>query len=194
MKYRFTIVYFILFVLSLTLNIYQCHTDNEQMYADTIRTTVIDTIRFVQPIPKDSSHIGDVVAKLPVSKDDKEDNFLNKSVAKMPENVQKFPESGKNLQDSVANFGKPVPDSAKVQIPITQKVYSDSTYTAYVSGFNPSLDSITLNLPKETILIKNIKPKRWSIGVNVGYGIMLNGTPKLSPYIGVGISYNLWSF
>lgn len=158
------------------------------MYADTIRTTVVDTIRFVQPIPKDSSHIGDVVATLPISKDDKEDNFPNKIVAELPE-------SDKKMQDSVAKFGKTVPDSANVQIPITQKVYSDSTYTAYVSGYLPCLDSIVLNLPTNIVTIKQqYKPKRWSIGIHAGYGIMLNGTPKLSPYIGVGISYNLWSF
>ena len=35
------------------------------------------------------------------------------------------------------------------------------------------------------------KPKRWGIGVQGGVGI----TPKLvQPYIGIGVSYNLFTF
>ena len=35
-------------------------------------------------------------------------------------------------------------DSAKIQIPISQKVYEDTLYRAYVSGYEPKLDSITI--------------------------------------------------
>ena len=80
-------------------------------------------------------------------------------------------------------------------IPITQKQYSDSTYTAWVSGYMPSLDSISIYPRREITTITNTirkKPKRWGIGVNAGYGI----TPKegMQPYFGVDINYNLFTF
>lgn len=77
-------------------------------------------------------------------------------------------------------------------IPITQMRYTDSTYTAWVSGYSPSLDSIYV-YPKREIITTTIRPKprRWGVGVHGGVGI----TPKgLQPYIGVGISYNILSF
>ncbi len=77
-------------------------------------------------------------------------------------------------------------------IPITQMRYTDSTYTAWVSGYSPSLDSIYV-YPKREIITTTIRPKprRWGVGVHGGVGI----TPKgLQPYIGVGISYNILTF
>ena len=165
------------------------------MFQDTVRTTFVDSIPYYYPVPRDSVVIRYVTQRLPVV-DDKEDNFPNKTVTKLPESVQKFPESDKNLQDSVQNFSKSVPeDSVTVQIPITQKVYEDSTYTAYVSGYNPQLDSLIFRMPREVITIKEYqKPKRWGIGIHAGYGMTIKGTPQFVPYIGIGISYNLFSF
>ena len=82
-----------------------------------------------------------------------------------------------------------------MQIPITQKVYEDSTYTAYVSGYRASLDSLVFKMPREVITIKEKrKHKRWGGGFQVGYGLTLKGNPQFTPYIGVGVSYNLFSF
>lgn len=150
---------------------------------DTMRVTIFDTIAYHQPAPKEEKPLGSITAKLPVS------------VPKLPETPPKTPDFVPNTQDSLGNFGKSVPDSADVFIPITQKVYEDSTYTAYVSGYNASLDSLILRMPHETTTItKRPKPKRWSIGIQVGYGMTLRGTPQFAPYIGVGVSYNLFSF
>ena len=183
-----------LFVASLLLNVHHYTGGTAEPYRDTIKTTFVDTIPFYKPVPKDSTVIKFVTVRVPAA-DDKEDNFPNKSVTELPENVQKFPESGKNLQDSVQNFGKTVPDSVNVVLPITQKVYDDANYTAYVSGYNPSLDSLIFKMPREVVTIKEYsKPKRWSVGVQVGYGVTLKGTPQFAPYVGVGVSYNLFSF
>lgn len=86
-------------------------------------------------------------------------------------------------------------DSVDVEVPITQKRYADSTYTAWVSGYNPSLDSICIYRRHEIVTITNTirpKQKRWGVSLNVGYGI----TPRhgMQPYVGVGLSYNLFSF
>lgn len=78
-----------------------------------------------------------------------------------------------------------------ISIPITQKVYSDSNYTAYVSGFCPALDSIKLVIPEitKTRIVEN--PKRFSIGAigGLGYGFLSN---KIEPFVGVGFSYRLY--
>lgn len=192
------LLFLAVFLASLCLNVHHYTGGTTEPYRDTIKTTFVDTIPYYKPVPKEEKPLGNITAKLPVS------------VPKLPENVQKFPESGKNLQDSVQNFGKSVPedhfedmgekvtpDSADVVVPITQTVYEDSTYTAYVSGYRASLDSLIFRMPREITTITNThyqKPKRWSIGIQVGYGMTLKGTPQFAPYVGIGVSYNLFSF
>lgn len=182
------------FVASLLLNVHHYAGGTTEPYRDTVRTTFVGTIPYYKPVPKDSTVINYVTVRLPV-KDDKEDNFPNKGVPKNPETAPKTPETVPNSRDSVGNFGKSVPDSVNVHIPITQKVYEDTNYTAFVSGYNPSLDSLIFKMPREVVTIKEYqKPKRWSVGVQVGYGMTLKGTPQFAPYIGIGVSYNLFSF
>lgn len=88
-------------------------------------------------------------------------------------------------------------DSIAVEIPITQKIYQDSTYQAWVSGYKPSLDSIRIFQPITTITrtITNTevryKSKRWGVGVQAGIGLTPN---KVEPYIGIGIHYNILSW
>lgn len=80
-------------------------------------------------------------------------------------------------------------DSVKVQIPISQKVYEDTLYRAYVSGYEPNLDSITIK-QRTTYITRTIRDKesRFRIGLQAGYGL----TPKgMMPYVGIGLSYRL---
>lgn len=81
-------------------------------------------------------------------------------------------------------------DSVVVELPIEQKVYGDSTYKAWVSGFDARLDSIKLFQPTKYITITTKqKTSRWNVGIQGGVGI----TPKgIQPYIGVGVSYKLF--
>ena len=78
-------------------------------------------------------------------------------------------------------------DSIDVELPIEQKVYQDSLYKAWVSGFDAHLDSIYLYQPTRYITIKTTEqPSQWSWGIQGGVGI----TPKgLQPYIGLGATY-----
>lgn len=39
--------------------------------------------------------------------------------------------------------------------------------------------------------VKAHKPKRLGIGVNIGYGLILDSKPIFKPYIGIGIQYNI---
>ena len=82
-------------------------------------------------------------------------------------------------------------DSISVSLPISQKHYADSTsYDVWISGYEPCLDSIKVYNKVEQITIKE-KQKKWSIGIQGGIGV----TPKsVQPYVGIGISYNLFSF
>lgn len=86
-------------------------------------------------------------------------------------------------------------DTIQVDMPITQKRYEDSTYTAWVSGYEPSLDSIRVYARKDVVTINKIikePPNRFVVSFNVGYGL----TPQngLQPYIGIGVGYKLFSF
>ena len=86
-------------------------------------------------------------------------------------------------------------DTVWAELPREQKIYRDSTYLAYVSGYAPQLDSIDVFRKTTTITVTNTVKEytnpRWSIGVQAGYGVSKAG---LSPYIGVGISYNIVNF
>lgn len=83
-----------------------------------------------------------------------------------------------------------------VEVPVTQKEYSDdSTYTAWVSGYKPNLDSI--NIYRKTNFIEReitkTKRQRFVIGPQVGYGYDFAGK-KFGPTVGVGVTYNLFGF
>lgn len=84
-------------------------------------------------------------------------------------------------------------DSANVRLPISQRVYKDSNYTAWVSGYKPSLDSIHA-YNKMVYTTRTIErtvtkpPNRWGIGINAGYGYGIN-SKLFEPYIGVGVTY-----
>lgn len=136
-------------------------------------TTTYDTIPFPQPIPVDSLVLRYVTEKLPT--------------ADQPSSPMASVEI---IVDSMVCQAPN--DSVDVVIPITQKVYEDSTFRAYVSGYNPALDSIQIFQRKETIYIRSpTKNKRWGIGIQAGCGL----TPhSVQPYIGIGISYNFLLF
>ena len=86
-------------------------------------------------------------------------------------------------------------DTVLVHLPIEQRQYSDPRYTAWVSGYRPQLDSIHIYQQTQYITkeIKTVtKPKRWGIGLQVGYGVsLLDGQLFPAPYIGVGLSYSI---
>lgn len=85
-------------------------------------------------------------------------------------------------------------DSIDVPIPIVQKRYEDSLYTAWVSGFQPKLDSIRLYTPEiMTTVTKTIYEPTplLTLGVQVGGGYgLINHQPDI--YVGIGGQINLW--
>lgn len=98
-------------------------------------------------------------------------------------------------QDSATYQSPGIPDSLEIPIPIEQKRYDDSLYTAWVSGYQPQLDSIALHQPEivTTITETIVKPApRLSIGPSVGAGVSITGTPRLGVYAGFTVQYRLW--
>lgn len=83
-------------------------------------------------------------------------------------------------------------DSVSISIPITQSLYETEDYKAYVSGYNAKLDSIFVTSRQTVVRIRDpAKKKRFSIGIQAGYGM----TPKgFQPYLGLGVSVNLFNF
>lgn len=86
-------------------------------------------------------------------------------------------------------------DTLLVEVPIEQKRYDDSLYTAWVSGYQPALDSIRLHQPEVMTTIERtiIKPApRWSIGPSVGAGVSITGQQQAAVFVGFTIQYRLW--
>lgn len=89
-----------------------------------------------------------------------------------------------------------IEDTIQVPIPITAEHFDTTIYqgdtvrtqiNGILSGFNPSLEQLSIHTeitPRTTYLT----PSRWSIGMQLGYGV----TPKgFQPYIGVGVDYRV---
>ena len=83
-----------------------------------------------------------------------------------------------------------VHDTTYVLLEREQLVYSDSLYRAWVSGYDPRLDSIDVYVPTKYITVtEREKAPRWSIAAQGGVGI---GRGGLTPYVGIGVSYTLF--
>lgn len=85
-------------------------------------------------------------------------------------------------------------DSIDVPVTIIQKRYDDSLYTAWVSGYEPNLDSIRLYQPiiTETITQTIVNPSpliTFGIQAGAGYGVFSH---KPDLYVGGGVQINLW--
>ena len=87
-------------------------------------------------------------------------------------------------------------DTIAVPVPIERRVYADSNYRAVVSGWHPSLDSISVYPATKIITIERERVEkersRWGLGIQAGAGLSANGVAV--PYIGVGVQYNLFSW
>lgn len=117
----------------------------ESVSRDTV--TLHDTVPEYLPAPKDSTRIKYVTRWLPA----KHDTVYSENYAQ--------------------SFAEIMHDTVAVQVPITSKHYGGKNYDAYVSGFEPSLDSIFVynetQLITETIT-RMKPPNKWSLSVNAG--------------------------
>ncbi len=80
-------------------------------------------------------------------------------------------------------------DTVEVRLPIVQKVYRDTNYTAWVSGYEPRLDSVSVR-HRTIIETRTVRERgRWGVGLGVGLGV---GSGGPGAGIGFGIFYKLW--
>ena len=90
-------------------------------------------------------------------------------------------------------------DTLYVYLEREQIQWQDSLCRVYASGINPQVDSVT-HFVQETIITRKISvpvkvKSRWGLGIQVGYGAGVNGKQVyLTPYVGMGISYNILSW
>lgn len=145
------------FIIGLWLATLICRCHHSTENEPPLRDTIVDTIKVVKPIAVDS-----VVTRY---------KWVN---------VERV-----NYIDSVNTISEVVFDTIQVRLPIESKHYSATNYDAWVSGYEPQLDSIKVY--NREVIVKQ-KHSRWSVGVQGGVGM----TPKgLQPYIGVGVGYRL---
>lgn len=85
-----------------------------------------------------------------------------------------------------------VRDSVEVEVPISRKVYEDSTYRAVISGYKANLDSLWVyHTFREINVVRTLKmpPKRWGFDVTIGPSVLV--TPKGDLKGGMGITGGL---
>jgi len=136
---------------------------DESVKRDTVWLT--DTVPDLLPTPKDSAHIKWVTKWLPKAVHDTVDNYIE---------VQNF------IFDTVA-----------VQVPITSMHYKGEHYDAYISGYEPNLDSIFVyqktQLITERVTISK-PPNKWEL--NAVAGIKYNTMNKeYTPSAGLELLY-----
>ena len=95
----------------------------------------------------------------------------------------------------------PVVDSVKIHdttfvyLEREKVTWRDSLCEVYASGIMASVDSVRHFQEYKYITIEKQVPVKvkshWGLGVNAGYGV---GKGGLTPYVGIGISYNLLSW
>ena len=145
-----------------------------QTRTDTVR--IVDTLRYVSPAPTRDTIIRYVRVPVELPRQDNPGSQVN------PGN------SAESAEKSAAGT-----DTAAVIIPITSRTYSTPEFTATVSGYQPSLDSITIHAPR-TIITNNTpaaKSKPWGIGIAAGIGA---GRGGITPFIGITLQYSLIRF
>ena len=172
-------VFAALFAGSVTLNLKQYHDAKNVSRAvtiyDTLQVTKFDTITYVDLQPKDTTIITYKRVRVPVLK------VVGTTAKAVHETVK----------DTAHN------DTAEVLLPIVQKRYDVEDATAWVSGYEPQLDSLKVYRRTDTIsVIKTVtteaaKAKRWGLGVTAGYGVTKGG---VQPFVGVGVTYNILNF
>lgn len=144
-----------------------------QARTDTVR--LVDTLRYVSPAPVRDTIVRYVRVTAPI--------------APQPPDTAARAVAATDTMRSINGIA----DTAAVIIPITSRTYSTPEFTATVSGYLPSLDSITIHAPR-TIITNNppaAKSKPWGIGIAAGIGA---GRGGITPFIGITLQYSLIRF
>lgn len=156
--------------------------DGNKKVTDTVR--VIDTLRNVAPMPTDSVVTGEI--RVPV--------VMPREPSVPKADVRVFPPSEMDSALWPRNDGKiGSNDTVWATVPRVRKRYQDSTYTAWVSGYEPRLDSIEV-YRKTTFITKTqtvTKQNRFDVGLTGGFGYgLVNRKPDI--FVGVGCTWRIF--
>ena len=147
--------------------------EKEQARPDTVR--LVDTLRYVSP-----EHVRDTSVRYV---------RVTAPIAPQPPDTAARAVAATDSMRSISGIA----DTAAVIIPITSRTYSTPEFTATVSGYQPSLDSIAIHAQR-TIITNNppaAKSKPWGIGIAAGIGA---GRGGITPFIGITLQYSLIRF
>lgn len=171
--------------------------ETESVTREVVRTheVKVDTTFVEVPVPRDSAVLRYVTVPLPLAPG--ADSSAPTCAAGLPQAESESTRAEETRFGIVqARQSADSPDSALVQIPITQKEYADSSYRAWVSGYMASLDSIeiynrtVLVTEKVTETITKQARRKWGFTVGPTLGAGWNGS-HFAPYIGLGLT---WGF
>jgi len=124
--------------------------------------TFHDTIPDIAPMPKDSTRI----------------KWVTRWLTMKPDTITQW--ETLTIHDSVA-----------VEVPITSKHYSSKDYDAWVSGFEPSLDSIKVYQRTEYITERvtlSKPPNKWELDAVAGIDYNVT-TQRYTPHVGGELLY-----
>lgn len=163
-------------------------TDNEE--------TRVDTMTHITPMPMQELSLGTRRYTLPARRADGGGSGVEPRQRKDKDSILIEPAYIDTTQTYGSGAGGEVRcsgDSIMVELPVVQRHYADSTFEAWVSGpVDPRLDSIHVFRSTTTITARVRSPtKKWHIGPTIGYGYTPHG---FEPYIGVSLTYSLFSF
>ncbi len=146
-------------------------------------TIALCIICFISGYDYASKHCANVVTRT--------DTIIKRdTVTLVPDTVYRTIELGERIVKVAVHDTLHRTDTMTVSLPFVQKQYKDSSYSAWVSGYEPSLDSIKI-FPKTIIVreskVERKKDRRWGVYGGVGIGV----SDRVTPYVGIGIGYRI---
>lgn len=167
--------------------------DKGKVTVDTV--TVRDTVRITEPRAADSVVTG--VIQVPVVLPTEPTVPKAKIEVFEPCRLSEVMDGhtgndGDSKAQEIGKFARK--DTVWAVVPRTQKRYEDSTYMAWISGYEPRLDSIEV-YQKTTVVTKSVegrvKSKRFNVGLTGGFGYGVF-TRKPDVWVGVGCTWRMF--
>lgn len=182
---------FLMLVIQLVFMKWEEHALTGQVTADTTRVEVTDTLPYYKPVARDSvvvRYVTKVVAVRPCGK------AQGTEAEALPQRTERGERSaGHEKRETTELEGTGHGDSVVVEIPITQKKYETESYRAYVSGYEPSLDSIFVyqkTVTERVVVTQQAKQQRVGVGVVGGFGYGVTSR-KPDVFVGLGLYWRL---
>lgn len=159
---------------------------------DEAKEAVIDTAKATYPVAMDSTRTGWIKVAIAVEGGSARNDIGTGALEGSARNDLATAALKDSTQDGPKGRPAYTSDTA-IYLPRTQKRYGDSTYTAWVSGYEPRLDSIQTYRRTVTITKRQTVTKRnaFSMGIvgGAGYGLL---SRKPDVWIGIGGALRLW--